>query len=140
MPLSPAFESEMRKIAQEIKRNGGGVTILVAHAATPEEHRGLLARFNRAREQEFGEVAQECKKFLAHIQREAAEREYDFSELEELEEDLVKVERWFAQIKERDVFGVQAGAGVGELLEGCHKALAAFGEEVFQRGVREEEL
>ena len=106
---------------------------LRARAASPEQEPALLATFNAAREAEYAEVTRECKKFLAHIEREAAEEEYEFTELEELEEDLEKIERWLVQVSERDVFGILARTDTAQLAQHCHELLALFAQETYQR-------
>lgn len=139
LPNTENLEDSLRELAREVRRHHGAAHVFSAYEVNPDEERELSERYNRAREGEYAEVLRECNKLLVHIEREAQEQNYMFTEVEELEEDLGKIERWFAQVKERDVFGVPARHAVEEMLQVSREALDTFTRKVFQRGVEGEE-
>lgn len=82
---------------------------------------------------EYDEVIHECGKLLAHVEREKDEEHFEFNELEELDEDLEKIERWLERVQQRDVFGVPAKGAALKALQSCRDALASFAQETYQR-------
>lgn len=133
LPHTEALAQAIQGVIAEVQREGGIATVFLVRALSSEQEEELRTRFNQAREKEYAEVRRECQKLLAHIQREAEEQEYEFAEVEELEEDFEKIERWFSQVHERDIFGIEAGNTVEQQLRGCREALARFTQETYER-------
>lgn len=135
LPYTEALARAVHELVAEVERHSGSAVAFVARGLTGEQEEKLLARFNQAREEEYAEIIRECQKFLAHIRREAGEQHYEFPEVEELEEDLEKIERWLAQVRERDAFGIETRYVVEQRLQDCRNALDHFTQQVYeQRG------
>lgn len=87
--------------------------------------------FNRARDEEYQEIIDRCEDFFKEIDNEIEKKHFTYAELEENEEDLEKLKKWFEKVKERDFFGAGQMAYAAELLEKCQERLDEFGSCVF---------
>src|ERR1700744_200664 len=102
LPASPANERSLRKLRREIVDMSGTAILLTAGALAGEaEVRGA---FLTARNEEYAEIIDKGEDFLRQVQKEYDENHFTYAELEENEEDLVKLKNWFAKIVDRDVF------------------------------------
>ena len=102
LPKTPTHIKMLREVQAEIERHGGvAVTLAGESLGDPEV---LQARFDDARQAEYKELLKESQKFLDHIEREKVKQRYEFIEVEEMEEDLAKLDRWLEQVRQRDVF------------------------------------
>jgi hypothetical protein len=70
---------------------------------------------------------------LRHIERERQHQEFDFEEVQELEGDLGKINRWFAEARERDFWDIITREEVEKLISDAEKGLTAFTQETFER-------
>jgi hypothetical protein len=137
LPNTPALTEAAREVAAEIRGQGGTANVFAANELDAEQSQRLRSRFNQAREQEYAEVIGQCERFLAHVQRATGRKDFEFAEVEELEHDLDKRQRWFSQIRERDVFGVEARSRAEKLLQECREALDHFIDQAYEHGVGE---
>ena len=71
----------------------------------------MRGAFVTARNEEYAEIIDKCEDFLRQVQKEYDENHFTYAELEENEEDLVKLKNWFAKIVDRDVFRRRPAAG-----------------------------
>jgi hypothetical protein len=133
LPHTEALARAVHELVAEVQRHTGAAVAFVARGLDGEQEEKLLDRFNHAREEEYAEVIGECQKLLAHIRRETAGQHYEFTEAEELEEDLEKIQRWLAQVRDRDVFAVEVRYTVQQRLQDCRQALDQFMQEVYER-------
>ncbi len=127
LPVSVGAERALRKLRSEILDMGGTAVLLscAVLAGAAEVH----AAFQSARDDEYEEIVDRCEDFLAQVKKEHAAAHYTYAELEENEVDLEKLHKWFARVRERDVFGA---AG----LQAAEKALAACGQSLEEYAAR----
>jgi hypothetical protein len=129
LPASPAGERSLRKLRREILDMSGTAILLSAAALAGEaEVRGA---FMTARNDEYAEIVDKCEDFLRQVQKEYDENHFTYAELEENEEDLVKLRNWFAKIMERDVFGATGRPATERALESCEQSLEAYAARVY---------
>lgn len=133
MPNAEHLRTALTDIVATIHHEGGTVSAFSAQGFPAGEDEELIARFNQARELEYKEFAHECDKFLAHIQKETREENYEFFEAEEIEEDLAKLDRWLGQVKDRDFFAVGGRSVAEQHLRQCRDILADFMEKSAER-------
>lgn len=136
LPHAEALSVSIQEVVSEVRCHGGAAHAFLTCPMSLEDEDVLKKRYNRAREEEYAELLHECEKHLAHIDREMREQNYSFPEVEELEGDLEKIQRWFAQIKERDVFAVPAGQASEEMLQKCREALDSFTKRAYEVGAK----
>jgi hypothetical protein len=130
LPAGTAAERAMRKLRQEIVEMGGTAQLLAAGPLVGGED--LVAAFNAARDDEYEEIVDRCRDFLAEIDKETAARHFTFGELEENDEDLAKLRRWFEKVAARDVLAARGRSAATEALARCATALDGFAAEVYQ--------
>jgi DNA-binding transcriptional regulator PaaX len=129
LPASPAAERALRKLRHEILEMPGTALLLSCAALAGE--REVLAQFQSARDDEYEEIVDKCQDFLAQLEKEYRARHFTYAELEENEEDLIKLRNWFAKVSDRDVFGSPGRAGTVTALEGCERALEEYAARVY---------
>ena len=129
LPASPANERSLRKLRREIVDMSGTAILLAAGALAGEaEVRGA---FVTARNDEYAEIIDKCEDFLRQVQKEYDENHFTYAELEENEEDLVKLKNWFAKIVDRDVFRADRRPATERALETCEQSLEAYAARVY---------
>lgn len=129
LPAGPAAERALRSLRREIREMGGTAHLLSADALVAAGD--LTAAYNAARDEEYVEIEDRCRDFLAEIERETSERHFTYAELEENDEDLAKLRGWFEKVLGRDTLGASRQGAAREVLASCEKALAGFAERVY---------
>lgn len=130
MPAGRNHEQSLRKLRREIEETRGGQAYLFRseHLGPP----GLIEElFNQGRDEEYIEIIHRCEEFLKEIEEETSTEHFTFAELEENEEDLAKLEKWFGKVKKRDFFGAPKGAETARILVVCRDRMAVFSDRVF---------
>jgi uncharacterized protein YdbL (DUF1318 family) len=113
-------------IARKVEEFEGQATVIsAAHLEQPRATEAVR-QFQTARAEEYAEIAREAERLLEHVARETEHRDFTFAELEELEQDLGKLKRWYAQVQQRDYFPAASALEVDELLRRCELELSAF--------------
>src|SRR5213595_1757436 len=107
LPDNPPQYEHFQWLTQQIRDYGGDATLVRAQEIEGMPDEKLVALFNRARDQEFGEVKKALQAFLARRKKSAAE--IAVSELERLT-------RQFREISEVDFFQSPRGQDVQMLL------------------------
>mgnify|MGYP001566676705 CR=1 FL=1 len=128
-PLS----AKMTDVLQTVEEMEGTANLFtVTHFSEGQEKR-IIARFRLEREQEYAEIAKECHKTLRHIEREAQEEQFNLGEVEELEGDLGKINRWFSDVRERDFWDIDARKNVEKLINEVETNLTAFTHRTYEK-------
>jgi hypothetical protein len=129
LPASPANERSLRKLRREILDMSGTAILLSAAALAGDAE--VRAAFLAARNDEYEEIVDKCEDFLRQVQKEYDENHFTYAELEENEEDLVKLRNWFAKIVDRDVFNADGRPATERALEACEQSLEAYAARVY---------
>jgi len=130
LPASAAAERALRKLRHEIGEMGGSAVLLSCTALAGEGE--VLAAFQAARDDEYEEIIDKCQDFLAQLDKEYKARHFTYAELEENEEDLVKLQGWLAKVTDRDVFGAPKRSATLEALGTCERALEEYAARVYR--------
>jgi hypothetical protein len=129
LPAGAGSERALRKLRREILEMGGTAQLLAGSALAGQ--RDILAVFQAARDDEYEEIVDKCQDFHGQLQKEYDAEHFTYAELEENEEDLVKLRNWLAKITERDVFGAPRRAATLEALASCEQALEEYAARVY---------
>ena len=92
----------------------------------------LEALFTEQREAERAEFTADCGKYEAELAGEVAKGKLTLAELDEEEESLERLRRWYRSIRARDVFGAPSASDAERRLKECADALERFAEQVYQ--------
>ena len=132
LPAGPAFQPDLDR-AGELCRKGGG-TLAVFDASPRDDASAALIReaFKTARIDEWSEFAADCEKFKAEIAREIQKRKFTFAELEEEEQSLDRLRRWYRDLKKRDVLELPEAQTAAQRLRTCVAELDDYAERVYQ--------
>ncbi len=120
-------------LLSEMEQQGGSGFFLEARAPSEVIQAGLIERFQVERESEYQEFGERCQQFLAEIEKETRAHKFTFAELEENEEDLLKLTRWLRKIQQRDFFPSSDGQEAQERLAQCRQTLRAFTITVYEQ-------
>ena len=131
VPDVPVCRESAEK-ARTLARAGNGELILLTTRAGDDDAPKLRALFDAARQDDWTEFVADCGKFKDEIAREIAKGKFTLAELEEEEQSLDRLRRWFRTIRARDVFGTPSAAGAEEELAGCSAALDDFSGHVYR--------
>lgn len=141
LPAGPAFQPDLDR-AGELCRKGGG-TLAIIDASPRDDASAALIReaFKAARIDEWSEFVADCGKFEAEIAREIQKRKFTFAELEEEEQSLDRLRRWYRDLKKRDVLELPEAQAADERLRTCVAELDDYAERVYQaiHGTRQDD-
>lgn len=143
LPDRPEVRQALAALAERIRAMEGEVSLLATTSPDATWERDLIARFNRARDEEYAEVVENVERCEDEIARERRKGKFTFAELEDGEADREKVQRWHERIRARDFFEAPGRAEAEAALARGQAVLDAFAAAVYRHeGVqdgREEE-
>jgi hypothetical protein len=132
-PDTDGFRNAVTRVRATVGEVGGTVLALRAEALDGEDDARLRAAWNEARTAEYAELAAECEKLVAEIDKEFSKEKFTLAELDEEEAELEKLRAWDERIRRRDVHGSQGGEAAEQALERAAQAVSRFTEAVFDR-------
>lgn len=130
LPLSDAHRNLFVELAEAIGGHGGSAAIFEADAVGGDS--AMIARFAEDRAREYQEFATRSQGLLDEIAKEIVAEKFTFAELEEVEDDLKKLDAWLAKIVGRDFFAGQGQSHARQWLETCARAVEAFAARVYE--------
>ena len=131
VPDGEPFTAGLAQVIEAIKAAGGQPVVL----AIAEEEAGtarLEELFTAQREAEWGEFLSDCGKYEAELAGEIAKEKFTLAELDEEEQNLDRLRRWYRTIRVRDLFGAPSAPAAERRLKECDEALEDFAERVYQ--------
>lgn len=132
LPAGPAFQPDLDR-AGELCRNGGGTLALIDASPRGEASAALIRdTFKAARIEEWAEFLADCGKFEEEIAKEIKKQKFTFAELEEEEQSLDRLRRWYRDLKKRDVLELPEAKTANERLRTCADVLDDYAERVYQ--------
>ncbi len=131
LPENASSDRSLRRLRNQIVEEMGGFAILLS-SETLAGGVDVVALFNGARDEEYEEIVDKCRDFLAQLEKEVVGAHFTFAELEENEEDLTKLRRWFDKVDDRDLLAADGRAEAIAALETCAQSLDAYAERVYQ--------
>ncbi|MET7775010.1 Chromate resistance protein ChrB [Streptomyces mirabilis] len=129
LPEDATAERALRALRAEIGQMGGTAQLLRADALAGGAD--LVTAYNTARDDEYEEIVDRCRDFLAEIEKETAEKHFTYGELEENDEDLTKLRGWFDKVTARDRLGASGREATVLALDACTTALDGFADAVY---------
>jgi len=133
LPASVAAERALRKLRSEILDMGGTAVLMTCTVLAGAAE--VTSAFQAARNDEYCEIVDRCEDFLAQVKKEHVAEHFTFAELEENEVDLVKLQNWFAKVRERDVFGAEGRQAAEAALASCEESLEGYATRVYAEEV-----
>ena len=131
LPTTPAFEQGVERALALIERGEGEALLLHAQGRDKAQVARLEALFTAGREDEWAEFLSECAKYEAEIDREFRNEKFTLAELDEEEQSLDRLRRWYRELKLRDLFGAPSVSTAEQQLKRCQTRLEDFAERVY---------
>lgn len=132
LPALPAFESALGRAGELAERGSGTLTVVDAAPRNDAGKALLREAFAAARAEEWAEFIADCGKVEDEIAREIAKSKFTFGELEEEEQSLERLRRWYRDLKSRDVLRLSQAATAQEHLTRCTTALEGYAQQVYE--------
>ena len=131
VPDGEPFAAGFTQVVEQIKA-AGGQPVVLAVADEQASMAQLEALFTAQREAEWGEFLSDCGKYETELAGEVAKGKLTLAELDEEEQSLDRLRRWYRAIRARDLFGAPSAAAAEGRLKECAEALEDFAERVYQ--------
>src|SRR5215475_15438473 len=131
VPDGEPFEAGFAQVVEEIGA-AGGQPVVLAVAGDQASVAQLEELFTAQREAEWGEFISDCGKYEAELAGEVAKGKLTLAELDEEEQSLDRLRRWYRAIRARDLFGAPSAPLAERRLKECTEALEDFAERVYQ--------
>lgn len=131
LSMSDENRSVLLGLCQEIEAAKGECLLMQGACFRPEDERRIIALFNSVRNAEYGELVQECAKYLKEIDKEIGNQKLIYPELEEEEAEYEKLAAWYARIEARDFYNAEGGVAARAMLQQIGKAYDGFSELVY---------
>jgi DNA-binding transcriptional regulator PaaX len=131
LPNTPPMTQEVARVVKEIEGFKGMASVFVSRDFDESQRERLRSRLLEARNEEYSELRGQYGRFLAHVDHARKTKRFTFAEVEELEEELAKLERWLSEIRARDAFGSTQFAEATQALAEGRAVLQKFTEEAF---------
>ncbi|MCR4394154.1 MAG: hypothetical protein NUV31_07280 [Dehalococcoidales bacterium] len=136
LPKTESLLAAMSETKHTVEEMGGIANLYIASHLDEAQEQRAIARFRQERDNEYDQIKTECYKALKHIEREYQAKEFNFEEIEELEGDLEKIKRWFAEAKKRDFWEVHSRNDVEKLIGEVEARIAAFSQKTYDEIVK----
>jgi len=131
VPDGEPFDTGFGQVLDSINA-AGGQPIVLTIADDEANATQLEALFTEQREAEWTEFLADCGKYEAELAGEVAKGKLTLAELDEEEQSLERLRRWYRTIKARDLYGARSAAAADRRLKDCTEALEDFAEQVYQ--------
>ena len=131
LPAGPAFEEALARAAALTRKGAGTFAELDVTPRDEEAETVLRTAYTAARLDEWREFEGDCGKFEAEIAKVVAKGKLTFAELEEEEQSLDRLRRWYRELKRRDVFALPEAASAEQRLRACEAVLDGYAEQVY---------
>jgi hypothetical protein len=131
LPEGEGFDAGLTQVIATIGEAGGQPVVL----KVADDDIGSVTLedlFTAQREAEWGEFLSDCGKYEAELAGEVAKGKLTLAELDEEEQSLDRLRRWYRAIRARDLFGAPGAPLAERRLKECAEALEGFAEQVYQ--------
>ena len=134
LPARGDLVAVVSRVSELVEASGGEA--LAFDAAPRDETTGarLEELFTEQREEEWTEFLAECSRFDAEIDKEIRTRKFTAAELDEEEQNLERLRRWFRDLRRRDVFVAPSQPEAERDLKECEDRLEEFAALVYDQG------
>jgi hypothetical protein len=133
MPATPLFVAAEQNVRELAERGSGEViTVEVTDKGDSPGSSALASAFAAARVAEWAEFSADCDKFEAEIAKEIRIEKFTLAELDEEEQSLDRLRRWYRELKLRDVQDLPDGAAAEQRLKECAEVFDDYADQVYR--------
>lgn len=131
VPETPYFSSAVQKVVELANRGSGEVLVLPTPGAVDQAADPLRSAFRAQRLDEWREFSADCRGFEEEIAKETRNRKFTLAELEEEDQSLERLRRWFRDLKNRDALELPEAAAAEDLLGRCAALFDEYAGRVY---------
>lgn len=131
LPDQPEREKFLEDLLSSIQSKGAGGQIFRVSSLSKAVEQDILNRFRIDRDEEYTEFLERTGEFLAEIEKESAKQKFTFAELEENEQDYLRLSGWLKKIRKRGFAASGKASEADNALEDCRRALEVFSSAVY---------
>ena len=131
LPDLPVVQDLVAKARRHAAAAKGEILVLTAQGQDPASGARLEALYAEARAQEWSEFRADCDKYLAELDKEERIGKYTLAELEEEEQSLDRLRRWYRDLRARDLLASTPATDADHHLRRCAARLDQYAERVY---------
>ena len=131
VPDLPAARSLLDRLADVVEAGAGSLMVLRATGYAERDISRLEQLYAEAREAEWAEFIADCGKYLVELDKEERIGKYTLAELEEEEQSLDRLRRWYRELRSRDLLGIPATRDAAFDLKQCEERFETYAEHVY---------
>ncbi len=130
VPSGASFDEGLAKAVALVERAEGHALVFDVSPADGNVA-ALEELYTTEREAEWTEFCSECDKAVAELHGEVEKEKFTLAELDEEEQNLDRLRRWFRELRAKDLFGAPSRGPAELQLKVCVELLEDFAERVF---------
>jgi hypothetical protein len=131
VPRGDGFDAGVARAIELVER-GGGRPLLFEVAPSDSSASVLEELYTAEREAAWKEFLSECDKSEAELHGEINKQKFTLAELDEEEQNLDRLRRWYRELRAKDLFGAASAEAAEHRLKECTALLEDFAELVFE--------
>ncbi len=131
VPNVPAVQSLLDRLRTLTDAAAGTLIALEANGHDDQDNAALLSRYEDARGDEWAEFMADCGKYLDELAKEERLGKYTLAELEEEEQSLDRLRRWYRELRTRDLLGTISIVDASARLKACEATFESYAEHVY---------
>ena len=131
IPDLPAARPLLKRLADLVEAAAGSLLVLAATGHAGSDAARLEQLYAEAREAEWAEFLADCGKYLAELDKEERIGKYTLAELEEEEQSLDRLRRWYRELRGRDLLGIPATRDAAADLKQCEERFDIYADHVY---------
>jgi len=131
VPDLPAVQPLLVRVGELADAGNGTLLVLSARGHTAGDVARIERLYAEAREQEWVEFRADCGKYLAELDKEEATGKYTLAELEEEDQSLDRLRRWYRDLRARDLLTSPPASDATTDLKRCEQRFDTYAEHVY---------
>ena len=131
VPDIPVAAELIGRVQKSVDAAGGTFLALSATGYGSADAKRLERLYLQAREEEWSEFRADCGKYLTELEHEESITKYTLAELEEEEQSLDRLRRWYRELRRRDLLGATAMTAATTELKVCQERFEQYAEHVY---------
>ena len=132
LPYSEEYIKAFKKLHDKAIEYNGMATVGIIEFVIEEDYQNVVDVFNNARKEEYNELINNASRLLRTLEW-AKEEKLVFSQYEENEEDLLRLQHWLEKIEKRDYFDIEINKEALKKIEEVKHQLSLYHELIMEK-------
>jgi hypothetical protein len=131
VPDLPAVRPLLVRLNDLVAAGNGTLLLLAAKGFAASDVARLEQLYVATRAEEWSEFDADCGKYLTELDKEERLGKYTLAELEEEEQSLDRLRRWYRELRSRDLLGIPATTDSATALKQCEERFETYADHVY---------